>query len=76
MDSVHPSKGVDTAMEAVASIPPGQWPPLHWIANFADSSYHQKLSALAKSLGCRSFLHRWRFSDANIVELLNRRPSC
>ena len=25
---------------------------VHWIANFADSSYHQKLSALAKSLGC------------------------
>jgi glycosyltransferase involved in cell wall biosynthesis len=44
---------------------------VHWIANFADSSYHQKLSALAKS-GGSSLLHRWRFSDENIVEWLNR----
>lgn len=72
MDAVHPSRGVDTAIEAVASIPPGQRPPLHWIANFADSSYHQKLSALAKSPGWSSLLHRWRFSDENIIELLHR----
>ena len=71
LGAIHPLKGVDTAIRAVATIPERMRPPLIWIGNFADSRYHQDLLELANALGVR-FVPHVRISDEELVSALNR----
>lgn len=71
LGAVHPSKGLETAVEAIASIPEKQRPELQWIGNFADPHYHKTIEKLAKSRGVR-FVPRVAVSDEEVVDLLNR----
>jgi glycosyltransferase involved in cell wall biosynthesis len=71
LGAVHPSKGLETAIEALATIPEQQRPELHWIGNFADAPYQKEINALAKSLGV-TFVAHVAVSDEEVVGLLNR----
>jgi glycosyltransferase involved in cell wall biosynthesis len=71
LGAVHPSKGLETAVEAIAKIPEAQRPELQWIGNFANPRYHNEINALAKSLKVK-FVTRVAVSDEEVVELLNR----
>src|SRR6266567_5588350 len=71
LGAIHPSKGLETAVEAVATIPERRRPELHWVGNFANSRYHKEINALAKSLAVK-FVPRVALSDEEVVDLLNR----
>jgi glycosyltransferase involved in cell wall biosynthesis len=71
LGAVHPSKGLETAIEAIATIPERQRPELRWIGNFADPRYKNEITALAKSLAVK-FVARIAVSDEEVVDLLNR----
>jgi glycosyltransferase involved in cell wall biosynthesis len=71
LGAIHPSKGLETAIEAVATIPDAQRPELHWIGNFANVRYQGRIGALAKSLSVK-FVPWVAVSDEEVVNLLNR----
>jgi glycosyltransferase involved in cell wall biosynthesis len=71
LGAIHPSKGIDTAIKAVATIPEQARPKLLWIGNFAVPGYQSELEGLAKSLAVE-FVPRIRVSDDEVVDLLNR----
>ncbi len=71
LGAIHPLKGVDTAIRAVATIPERMRPPLIWIGNFAEGGYQQGVLELANALGVR-FAPHVRISDEELVAALNR----
>jgi glycosyltransferase involved in cell wall biosynthesis len=64
-------KGVDTAIEAMASLPPALRIPLVWIANSGDRSYEAEMIALAKERGV-IFEIKQRVTDNELGDLLNK----
>ena len=71
LGAIHPYKGVDTAIEAVGTIPEGRRPELWWIGNFANDAYQRRLVDLAASLKVK-FLPRVSVSEEEVVDTLNR----
>jgi glycosyltransferase involved in cell wall biosynthesis len=71
LGAIHQSKGIETAIQAVASIPEPQRPALVWIGNFAVAAYLRDLNQQADSLRVK-FVSRVGISDDDLVESLNR----
>ncbi len=71
LGAIHQSKGIETAIQAVASIPEPQRPALVWIGNFAVAAYLRDLNQQADSLRVK-FVPRVGISDDDLVESLNR----
>lgn len=70
LGSMHRIKGVDTAIETVACLPPPR-PPLVWVANSEDPVYRRDMEALAAHTQV-DFQVRSRIGDGALVDLLNR----
>ena len=70
LGSMHRIKGVDTAIQAVARLPPPR-PPLIWVANSEDPAYRRDMEALAVHEQV-DFQVRNRIGDDALVDLLNR----
>jgi glycosyltransferase involved in cell wall biosynthesis len=71
LGAIHPSKGVETAIEAVGTIAEERRPELQWIGNFASDEYQKEVVTLANSLGVK-FVPRVGVSDEELVDALNR----
>ena len=64
-------KGVDTAIEALASMPKQRRLPLVWVANSGNPEYACGMEALAESRGVSLTIKR-RITDRELAALLNR----
>ena len=68
--SLQWTKGVDTAIQAVARLSDPK-PHLVWVANHVDASYAQSMRVLAEAEGV-SFEIRSQVTDAELITLLRR----
>lgn len=71
LGAIDRSKGVDTAIRAVATIPEVQRPELLWIGNYSNPVYQGEVETLAKSLSVK-LVTRVSVSDEELVDVLNR----
>lgn len=70
LGAIHPSKGLDVAVRAVASVEKAKRPALIWVGNFADERYRERVETLASTLGVDLSL-RIRVADDEVVRILN-----
>ena len=71
LGSMNPIKGVDTAVRAVAALPPSRRLPLVWVSNSGSDVHEAENLALAAELGVRLEPRR-RVGDDVLVGLLQR----
>jgi glycosyltransferase involved in cell wall biosynthesis len=64
-------KGVDTAIEALASMPKQRRLSLVWVANSGNPEYASEMEALAESRGVSLTIKR-RIMDCELAGLSNR----
>jgi glycosyltransferase involved in cell wall biosynthesis len=70
LGSIYIGKGLERAVNAVATIEKKDRPSLVWIGNFSDLSYQNEIIKLATSMGVE-FIPKVRVSDDEVVKLLN-----
>ncbi len=71
LGSFTDGKGLDLAIQAIATIPVENRPELKWIGNLAGTSYYEKMLELATELGVR-FDPKMSIPDSELIDLLNR----
>jgi glycosyltransferase involved in cell wall biosynthesis len=64
-------KGIDTAITALATLPPTERPKLIWIGNLVDAGYRDEMVGLSKRLGVE-LESRQLVSDEVLVDCLSR----
>ena len=71
LGSFGPHKGIELAIEAVATIDPSRRPHLVWVGNSAERGYYQRLIDLAARLGV-TFVPRELVSQNDLIDILGR----
>jgi glycosyltransferase involved in cell wall biosynthesis len=74
LGSVSFGKGVDRAIEGIATIPSESRPPLLWIGNYSDSAYMDRIKNLAMESGVQLEC-KLMVTDDELADLLSR-ASC
>jgi glycosyltransferase involved in cell wall biosynthesis len=65
------NKGIERAVEAIATIAKAQRPSLVWVGNVVVPSYLARIQSLAQSLGV-NFVSHVLIPDSELMELLSR----
>ena len=71
LGAFQPHKGIETAIAALATIPPVERPRLVWIGNLLEASYRNEIITLAEKLAVE-FETRQLISDSALVDCLNQ----
>lgn len=71
LGALQPHKDAGAAIEAIATLPVEERPPLVWIGNMADTRYAERMRALAERLGV-VFTPLTRVTDEVLVDYLSR----
>ncbi len=64
-------KGIDTAIQALATIPKTKRPGLTWIGNVSNPRYYKEMTALASSLGVQ-YEPKLNVPEDEVINMLNR----
>lgn len=64
-------KGIDVAIQALATIPEAKRPRLTWVGNLASKRYYGEMISLAASLGVE-YDPKLNVSETELIDLLNR----
>ncbi|BAZ22468.1 putative glycosyl transferase [Kalymmatonema gypsitolerans NIES-4073] len=71
LGSINGVKGLERAVNAIATIDKDKRPSLIWIGNVSDTIYQNQIEKLAFSLGV-NFVPKVRISDQELISLLNQ----
>lgn len=71
LGGMHYGKQVQSAIEAIGSMPKRIRPPLQWYGNIADATYLSQMNALAHRLAV-DFSHRTRVPDSELQKSMSK----